>query len=514
MSQSKEEIPTEEIQPGKKKIKVPPQDLVIPQPKPKLSKAERRALQEQQRAAKAAAQGLGSRGTIGTDTTTPSTKQKTDTQQQKFFGGSHSAPVSATVSPLKIGSTSPLPGDGTSQQQQQATRTESIPTNQKRKCSLVSHLPIYPNVTELFHMNAVITIKGPDSMTTVASHSSSSSTATIVSPALLHPAVIELGRKYATGQIRGGNARCRAMLGCYQQLFQDFVPVTGEDVRHVIDHMILKPAFQFWTVQCRPHSVSMGNAFSFLKTAVSSMERDTTWDEMHQTLQSTIQAYMQERIDFADVAIAELINLKVLSMEKPEILLTYGNSEAIAVLLQHAAHCGKNFRVIVVDAPPLLEGRVLLDKLRSVSIECSYIQLPALTYVLQDVTKVLLGAAALMSDGSIVGRVGSAVVAMTAHNSHIPVLICAETYKISNRVQLESITNNELGRSNTTTYYGNKNEEEEEEEEDVPFEQLNLMFDLTPATFVSGIVTELGIVPPSSVAVLLREMNPQELKSR
>lgn len=37
---------------------------------------------------------------------------------------------------------------------------------------------------------------------------------------------------------------------------------------------------------------------------------------------------------------------------------------------------------------------------------------------------------------------------------------------------------------------------------------LNLMYDLTPSDFVTGIVTEVGILPPASVAVLLREMSP------
>jgi translation initiation factor eIF-2B subunit delta len=35
---------------------------------------------------------------------------------------------------------------------------------------------------------------------------------------------------------------------------------------------------------------------------------------------------------------------------------------------------------------------------------------------------------------------------------------------------------------------------------------LSLMYDLTPSDFVTGIVTEVGILPPSSVAILLRKM--------
>jgi translation initiation factor eIF-2B subunit delta len=36
---------------------------------------------------------------------------------------------------------------------------------------------------------------------------------------------------------------------------------------------------------------------------------------------------------------------------------------------------------------------------------------------------------------------------------------------------------------------------------------INLMYDVTPPI---GIITETGIIPPTSVAVLLREMNPQD----
>lgn len=84
--------------------------------------------------------------------------------------------------------------------------------------------------------------------------------------------------------------------------------------------------------------------------------------------------------------------------------------------------------------------------------------------------------------------------------------MCAETYKISNRVQLESINSNEILNNN------NENNENDGNSESNKVKVLNLLFDLTPASFVSGIVTEFGIVPPSSVAVLLREMNPQEIK--
>ena len=353
----------------------------------------------------------------------------------------------------------------------------------------------------------------------------------------LHPAVIELGYQYSRGDIRGGNARCRAMLRVFHDVIGDFQPPSKSsltDLRHQLDQWVLKPSFQYWTTSCRPHSVTMGNSFTFLKTAVASLERDMSRDAMVEIIQDTIEAYIRERIDLAQQAIAQQPALQLPTTTaarttrssnnggQPQVFLTYGKSEAIAAIFLRMAEISDtaDFRVIIVDSRPLLEGKDLLCTLRAANIDCSYILLNALTYVMRDVTKVYLGASALMSDGGLLGRVGTACVALSAHMHHIPVLVCCESYKISNRVQLESITGNELGDPSQVAVVGNSNNSnpEDDGEKDSVLKDwldmdnlrlLNLLYDLTPSEFVSGIVTELGIIPPTSVAVLLREMDAQ-----
>ena len=59
--------------------------------------------------------------------------------------------------------------------------------------------------------------------------------------------------------------------------------------------------------------------------------------------------------------------------------------------------------------------------------------------------QVFLGASAVLSNGTVMSRAGSAAVAMMAYASSKPVLICCETYKFHEKVQLDSITANELG---------------------------------------------------------------------
>lgn len=473
---------------GIKSLGLPPPNI---EPKAKLSKAERRELQEKQRAEKAA---------------------RNNPQLQKVSTGLKESGLSPKNPTNQLPPPSRAPKQTVSVSQPTSAISPSIVTKQN-VVSFVSNLPPYHDPLKLFRLGASISA--------------------VVGDENLHPCVIQTGYLYATGQIRGGNARCRAMLNCYLRLLRDFVPPKlvpssqiqqhNDDLRHAIDHIVLKPAFQYWTQHCRPHSVSMGNAFTFLKTATSSLDRDMTWTDMSETLVETIQAYERERIEYADLAIAEIACQKILfsSKRREEVFLTYGNSEAVRAVLKQASNetlssdestqggvVGSNsrkFRVVVVDSRPLLEGRDMLLFLRKLNIKCTYCLLSAVTYVLKDVTKVLLGAASLSSDGSVFGRVGTAVVAMAAHHENIPVLICSETYKISNRVFSESITNNEIG--NPLDILGTNVEEATKSHEEV--QKLNLLYDLTPADFVSGIITELGIVPPTSIAVLLREMNPQ-----
>ena len=386
--------------------------------------------------------------------------------------------------------------------------------------------------------------------------SSSSSSSSAAAKQQFHPAILALGMQYASGTVRGGNARAKAMLRAFQQVIRDYEPPAAAgtsfnagsggrpptatsrsqkyDIRHDLDHRIIKPAFQYWTTQCRPHSVSMGNAFTFLKLAVAALDRDMSLEEVKEVLVETIDAYIHERIDLADEAISKHASSKIVA---GDVILTYGCSNVVEVLLSDAARDKgvDSFRVIVVDSRPLLEGRALVGRLAEAGIECTYILLNALSYVMmREVTKVFLGASALMSDGSVLSRVGTAGVALMARSNNISVLVCCETYKISNRVQLESITGNEMGNPDDVVSAGCAMDGTESSSEDggddgsssgcaqqtksiisdwrnVPnLKVMNLLYDLTPSEFVSGIVTEMGILPATSVAVLLREMNPQD----
>jgi translation initiation factor eIF-2B subunit delta len=125
-------------------------------------------------------------------------------------------------------------------------------------------------------------------------------------------------------------------------------------------------------------------------------------------------------------------------------VLTYACSYVVERILIQAHLQGKKFRVIVADGRPMLEGRGLLQRLTAAGVECSYALLNGLSYVMSRVSKVFVGAYAMLANGCLISRVGTAVVAMMAQHYHVPFLVCCETYKFHERVQLDSICFNEL----------------------------------------------------------------------
>lgn len=98
-----------------------------------------------------------------------------------------------------------------------------------------------------------------------------------------------------------------------------------------------------------------------------------------------------------------------------------------------------------MDGRPHFDGEALCKTLLARGVRCTYMHLNAIAFVMDSVTKVLLGASAVKSNGAVLARSGTAVVAMAAHNARKPVLICAQSIKFHEAVQLDSITSNEQG---------------------------------------------------------------------
>ncbi|XP_068334689.1 uncharacterized protein [Pyrus communis] len=318
----------------------------------------------------------------------------------------------------------------------------------------------------------------------------------------------QVGLQYLSGDISGGNARCIAMLLAFQEAIKDYSTPPEKNLSRDLTAKI--SSYVSFFSECRPLSITMGNAIRFLKSRIAKLPLTMTESEAKASLQSDVERFISEKIILADKVI---VKHAVSKIRDGDVLLTYGSSSAVEMLLLHAHELGKQFRVVVVDSCPKLEGQRLLRRLVGKGLSCTYTHINAASYIMHEVTRVFLGASSVLSNGTVYSRVGTACVAMVAHAFRVPVLVCCEAYKFHERVQLDSICCNELGdpdvilkvpgRKEGNPLDGHTNCEN--------IQPLNLIYDALPSDYISMIITDYGMVPPTSVPVIVREYRREHL---
>lgn len=241
--------------------------------------------------------------------------------------------------------------------------------------------------------------------------------------------------------------------------------------------------------------------------------------------------FIRERVTVADKLIRDLAVTKILP---GDVILTYASSSIVEQTLLQAHNAGVNFSVIVVDSKPLFEGKTLARKLANKGIKVRYFLITGASHAIKDATKVFLGAHAMMSNGRLYSRVGTALVSMLANAQSLPVIVLCESVKFTEKVALDSIVGNEvapaeellseterqnllplktfLPKSHPAATEESNTEGSAAAPADVlkwidgskNLHHLQVLYDVTPAEYIDMVITEYGSLPPSSVPVVHR----------
>ncbi|KAI9667262.1 MAG: hypothetical protein M1821_000076 [Bathelium mastoideum] len=340
-------------------------------------------------------------------------------------------------------------------------------------------------------------------------------------PKEVHPSILSLGLQMSTYTVCGSNARCVAMLLAFKAAINAYTtPPQTSLARHLTSHY-LSPQITYLN-SCRPISINMGNAIRWLKDLIIKIDPAVPEDDAKVHIAESIDSFIRERITAADTLIASAAADKIAT---GDVIVTYAKSSIVQkTLLQAYQSQGKRFRVVVVDSKPLFEGRHLARALSAAGIAVQYALVTAAGHALGQASKVLLGAHAMMSNGRLYSRVGTAVVAMQAAAVDVPVIVCCESVKFTDRVALDSIVGNEIAEPDEIVEQarqegrGVSSHEPEGEEDGAAktgsslrgwrkkdnLQLLNIMYDVTPAEYIKMVVTEYGSLPPSSVPVVHR----------
>ncbi|KAF1832641.1 nagb/rpia/CoA transferase-like protein [Decorospora gaudefroyi] len=351
----------------------------------------------------------------------------------------------------------------------------------------------------------------------------------------VHPAVLALGLQYSSYAICGSTARMVAMLLVFKTVIEDYQTPPGNSLaRHLTSHH-LGPQIEFLK-SCRPLSISMGNAIRWLKDVIIKIDPSTPESEAKRDLTEEIDIFIRERVTAADRLIRDLAATKI---QAGDVVLTFAASSIVEQTILHAHATGTPFTVIIVDSKPLFEGKQLARKLANQGITVRYYLITGASHAVKDATKVFLGAHAMMSNGRLYSRVGTALVSMLAHAQSLPVIVLCQSVKFTEKVALDSIVGNEVAPAEEllseaerrlllplqTRLISSSSSSKVEDKakatppDDAPADtndvmkwigdaenlhHLQVLYDVTPAQYINMVITEYGSLPPSSVPVVHR----------
>jgi ribose 1,5-bisphosphate isomerase len=176
-------------------------------------------------------------------------------------------------------------------------------------------------------------------------------------------------------------------------------------------------------------------------------------------------------------------------------ILTHCHSSSVTHLLKKAKQYGKSFEIICTETRPAFQGKITAKELLNLNVKTTLIVDSAARFFMNKVDYVIIGADAITSEGNIINKIGTSMIALAAHEARTPLYVVSELLKFD-----------------PATMYGDYEKIEERNPGEIwrnPPKKLiirNPAFDVTRRNYIHGIICEVGIVSPHSIIeVILRQ---------
>lgn len=178
-------------------------------------------------------------------------------------------------------------------------------------------------------------------------------------------------------------------------------------------------------------------------------------------------------------------------------VLTHSRSSTVMAALQLAAAHGRHVEVVCTESRPIYEGRAVAASLAEEGIKTTLITDSAAGHFMNQVDLVMVGADSVSTEG-VVNKMGTYPIALAARAQGVPFYASCGTEKFLPpdypHFRIEPKDPQEV-------WPGHPEE----------VQVLNLYFDVTPLDYVSGMVTERGILAGGELDEILEQLKMHEM---
>ncbi|WP_394356957.1 ribose 1,5-bisphosphate isomerase [Candidatus Methanocrinis natronophilus] len=299
--------------------------------------------------------------------------------------------------------------------------------------------------------------------------------------------LLETAEKIRTMEIRGAALIARAAASALKEFALSIEAASLEEfngeVRRGAEILL----------DTRPTAVSLSNA---IRTVMR--YRGDDLEAARSSLAKNADSFV-ERSLMAVERIGEIGSRRILD---GDVILTHCNSSVALAIIKTAFDAGKDIRVIATESRPRYQGHLTIKALDGWGIDTELVVDSAVRSVINEVDHVIVGADVITANGSLVNKIGTAAIALAAHEARTSFVVAAETYKFSPETIMGELVPIEE-RSPEEVYPGISKL--------AHVRVRNPAFDVTPHRYIDVICTEIGAIPPEMSYLVIKEMLGWEL---
>ena len=209
---------------------------------------------------------------------------------------------------------------------------------------------------------------------------------------------------------------------------------------------------------------------------------------------SQVSSQFLESLERSKEKIAAVGSKRILNRSR---VLTHCHSSTVTNMLRKAKLEGKSFEVVCTESRPVFQGRITAKEMLDAGIRTTMIVDSAVRHFMNEVDFVVVGADAITSEGNVINKIGTSMVALAAKEARTPFYVATELLKFD-----------------PATIHGYYERIEERSPKEVwadPPSGLiirNPAFDVTRREFIHGIICEEGIISPHSISELINRKYP------
>ena len=241
----------------------------------------------------------------------------------------------------------------------------------------------------------------------------------------------------------------------------------------------------------------MRNALRYIEWRVRAAEWESV-GELNRLMEAVAQEFI-ESFREARKRIEDVGSRRILPGTR---ILTHCHSSAVIGVLRAARRRGVEFEVVCTETRPLYQGRITARELLDMGVKTTMIVDSAVRTFLKQVDLVLVGADAITSEGNIINKIGTSLIALAAQEARVPFYVVTELLKFDPQ-----------------TIHGDYEAIEERAASEIwpdapeGLAIRNPAFEVTRRDYIHGIICEEGVISPHSILEAVRRRYPWILES-